>query len=113
MATSRPTLDAGPPLPQNLQPQHAKPNAAQLAGVQQDAQGGGASLQAQVVQKAMFAEQAINDIMGMLPAASGLSAVVDQFRKVLGSALSQIGQQPQPTPGGLLAGPAGMMAGTQ
>ena len=95
-------LDQGPPLPQQLQPQAS---VAQLAGSQgQSQQSGSASLQSQVIQKAMFVEQSLNDIATMLPAAAGpISGIIDQLRKGLGTVLAQ-GAQPPPSPGATGAG---------
>ena len=85
-------LDQGPPLPQNLQPQAS---AQQLAGPQSQTPNGSASLQAQVIQKAMFIEQALADIGTMMPAAQGMvNSFIDQMRKGLGTVLSQGAQPP-------------------
>lgn len=108
MATSRPTLDQGPPLPPQLAPQQA--NVQQLAGGggQQNAQSGSASLQQQVIQKLMLIEQLLTDIGTMLPGASGIAQqAIDTIRKGMGAVLAQ-GAQPPAAPGGqaaLMAGP--------
>ena len=103
MAAAPVNLDQGPPLPPNLQPQQV--SAQQLAGQQGQAQqSGSASLQSQVIQKAMFIEQSLNDISTMLPAASGMvSGWIDAFRKGLGSVLAQ-GAAPPPAQGPMAGG---------
>ena len=106
MSAAPVNLDQGPPLPQNLQPQ---PSVAQLAGQQGQAQqSGSASLQAQVVQKAMSAEQILNDIATMMPSLAGpIGGIIDQMRKGIGMALSQ-GAQPPPAQG--MTGGSGLMS---
>ena len=102
-------LHQGPPLPQQLQPQAS---VAQLAGSQgQSQQSGSASLQSQVIQKAMMAEQILNDIATIMPAAAGpISGLIDQMRKGLGTILAQ-GANPPPAQGatgsGLMQSPTG------
>ena len=99
MAAQPVNLDQGPPLPQNLQPQQA--SASQLAGPQGQSStpNGSASLQAQVIQKAMMVEKGLTDIATMLPAASGMiNSWIDNFRKGLGGALAE-GAQPPPAQG--------------
>jgi hypothetical protein len=82
---------------------------AQLAGQQGQAQqSGSASLQQQVIQKAMSAEQILNDIATILPAASGpISSIIDQLRKGVGMVLAK-GAQPPPTQG--MTGGSGLMS---
>jgi hypothetical protein len=106
MSAAPVSLDQGPPLPQQLQPQ---PSVAQLAGSQGQAQqSGSASLQQQVIQKAMFIEQSLNDIATMLPAASGfVSGAIDALRKGLGTVLAK-GSQPPPAQG--MTGGSGLMS---
>lgn len=106
MAASPVNLNQGPPLPQQLQPQ---PSVAQLAGQQGQAQqSGSASLQQQVIQKAMFIEQSLNDIATMLPAASGMvGSFIDQLRKGIGTVLAK-GAQPPPAQG--MTGGSGLMS---
>jgi hypothetical protein len=109
MSASPVSLDQGPPLPQQLAPQ---PSVSQLAGPQngQAQQSGSASLLAQVAQKAMFCEQAMNDIATMMPAASGMiSGWIDTFRKGLSSVLAQ-GATPPPAQG-QMGGSASMLMG--
>lgn len=104
MSAAPVSLDQGPPLPQQLQPQQA--SAAQLAGPQQQPanQSGSASLQSQVIQKAMFIEQALNDIATMVPSLAGpVNGWIDTFRKTIGGAL-QKGMQPPPAIGPMGAG---------
>lgn len=97
MSAAPVNLDQGPPLPQNLQPQQA--SAQQLAGQQPGAQSGSASLQSQVIQKAMFIEQSLNDIATMVPALAGpIGGWIDTFRKTIGGALAK-GMQPPPAAG--------------
>lgn len=88
MSAAPVNLDQGPPLPQQLQPQ---PSVAQLAGQQGQAQqSGSASLQQQVIQKAMFVEQSLNDIATMMPSAAGMvGSWIDALRKGLGTLLAQ------------------------
>lgn len=106
------TLDQGPPLPPQLAPQ---PQATMqgLAGPQQAAQSGSASLQAQVIQKLMFCEQTLNDIATMMPAAAGpVNAIIDQMRKGMGAVLAQGATPPPaqgPPMGGLMMSPSGGM----
>lgn len=109
MGASPVSLDQGPPLPQQLQPQ---PSVSQLAGQQGQAQqSGSASLLAQVAQKGMMAEQIMNDIATMLPAASGMiSGWIDTFRKGLSSVLAQ-GATPPPAQGGMAGGASMLMGG--
>lgn len=106
MSAAPVNLDQGPPLPQNLQPQ---PSVAQLAGQQGQAQqSGSASLQQQVIQKAMFIEQALNDIATMLPAASGMvGSFIDQLRKGIGTVLAR-GATPPSAQG--MTGGSGLMS---
>lgn len=94
MAAAPVSLDQGPPLPQNLQPQAS---AQQLTGPQQQTQqSGSASLQSQVIQKLMFVEQALNDVATMMPAAVGpVNAIIDQLRKGMGAVLAK-GANPAP-----------------
>ena len=112
MSAAPVSLDQGPPLPQQLQP---SPSVQQLAGQGQAQQSGSASLLSQVAQKGMQAEQILNDIATMLPAASGMiSSWIDTFRKGLSSVLAQ-GATPPPAQGGMgasqLMGGGGMGAG--
>ena len=108
MAAAPVTLDQGPPLPQQLQPQQA--SAQQLAGQPSATPNGSASLQAQVIQKLMFVEQALNDVATMMPAAAGpVNGVIDMLRKGMGSVLAQ-GAQP-PTAQGPMGGSMMMMPG--
>lgn len=98
MAAAPVSLDQGPPLPQQLQPQQA--SAQQLAGA---APNGSASLQQVIIQKAMFIEQTLNDMATMMPALAGpVNSWIDQFRKTLGGLLAQ-GAQP-PAAGGMGGG---------
>ena len=93
-AGAAPNLDQGPPLPPNLQPA-PQANVAQLAG--QAPQQGSASLQAQIVQKAMFVEQTLNDMATIMPSLAGpVSGWIDQFRKTLGGLLAQGATPPAP-----------------
>lgn len=109
MAAAPVSLDNGPPLPPNLQPQQA--SAQQLAG-QPGAPNGSASLQAVVIQKLMSVESMLNDIATMMPAAAGpVNGVIDMIRKGVGSVLAK-GAEPPPAPGlgmgsMLMAGPQG------
>ena len=109
MSAAPVSLDQGPPLPQQLQPQQA--SAQQLAGQQSATPNGSASLQSQVIQKAMFIEQALNDIATMMPSASGaISGWIDTFRKTLGGLLAQGAQPPPaqgPMGGGMMMQPGG------
>ena len=104
------SLDNGPPLPQQLQPQ---PSVAQLAGPGsgQTQQSGSASLQQVVIQKMMFVEQTLNDIATMMPAAAGpVSGFIDQLRKGMGAILAKGATPPPaqgPTPGGMMISPTG------
>src|SRR5215469_5414819 len=104
MSAAPVSLDQGPPLPQNLQaPPPQQASAAQLAGpqAQPGAPNGSASLQAQIIQKAMFIEQTLNDMATMAPVLAGpLNGLVDTFRKTLGSAIAK-GLQPPPATGPL------------
>jgi hypothetical protein len=105
MSAAPVNLDQGPPLPQQLQP-----SASQLAGPQQGQaqQSGSASLQQQVIQKAMFVEQSLNDIATMMPSASGMvSSWIDTLRKGLGTLLAQ-GATPPPAQG--MTGGSGLMS---
>ena len=108
MEASPVNLDQGPPLPQNLQPQAS---VSQLAGQQGQAQqSGSASLVAQVAQKAMMAEQIMNDIAQMLPSSAGMiSSWIDTFRKGLGTVMAQ-GATPPPAQG-QMGGTASMLMG--
>lgn len=100
-------LDQGPPLPPNLQPA-PQATAQGLAGPQQAQQSGSASLQAQVVQKAMFVDQGMTEIAQMLPSAAALSGLIDQFRKIVATALAQGATPPTGQPGGgLMSSPFG------
>ena len=104
MAAQPVNLDQGPPLPQNLQPQQA--SASQLAGPQGQSAtpNGSASLQAQIIQKAMMVEKTLTDMATMMPALAGpVNGWIDQFRKVLGGALAQ-GAQPPPAQGSGMGG---------
>lgn len=97
MAAAPVNLDQGPPLPPNLQPA-PQASAQQLAGGQAQPSGS-ASLQQQVIQKAMFIEQALNDIATMMPSAAGfINSSIDQFRKGLGGLLAR-GASPPPAQG--------------
>ena len=96
MAAAPVNLDSGPPLPPNLQPA-PQASASQLAGPQGQSAtpNGSASLQSQVIQKAMGIEQSLNDIATMLPAAAGMvNGWIDAFRKGLGTVLAQGAQPP-------------------
>jgi hypothetical protein len=118
MAAAPVSLDNGPPLPPNLQPQ-PQPTMAGLAGpqAQPGAPSGSASLQTAVIQKLMFAEQALNDVATMMPAAAGpINGVIDMLRKGVGAVLAK-GAMPPPAPGPLgtastmIAGPQGGAGG--
>lgn len=110
MAAAPVNLDQGPPLPPNLAPA-PQATTAGLAGPQQAQQSGSASLQAQVVQKAMFVEQAMNDIGSLMPSAqAGLSGLIDQLRKVVGTSLAKGAAPPEaqgPPTGGMMISPFG------
>jgi len=98
MSAAPVSLDNGPPLPPNLQPQ-PQASVQQLAG-QQGAPNGSASLQSVVIQKLMTVEQILNDVATMLPAAAGpISGLIDQMRKGMGAVLAQ-GAQPPAAPQG-------------
>lgn len=111
MATPAVNLNQGPPLPPDLAPKQA--NVQQLAGGQQGAQSGSASLQQSVVQKLMSVEQMLNDIGTMVPAAAPIaSGLIDQMRKQMGGVLAQGAQAPAPTgAAGAMLQPGGMTAG--
>lgn len=112
MATSRPMLDQAPPPPANLQAAPSQANAAQLAGGQQATPEGSAGLAQAVAQKGMFIEQAIIDLQKMLPSASGpLDGLIDQFRKIVGGALSA-GVAPPAAPSMMLGGTPSMAGPT-
>lgn len=107
MATARPNLDQGPPLPPNLQP---KPEATLqgLAGQGQQADANGAgSLQKAIVEKLMFLEQGFNDVAELTPDAAPL---MDDLRSRMRAGMAKIlarGAQPPTTaatPGSLLMG---------
>lgn len=103
-------LDNGPPLPPHLQP--AQPASLRsLAGAGGEQPGGGASLQANVVQKLMFAEKALQDAATAMPALStAVQNIVSTMRVQLGKILmSQAQQGPQENAGGVTA-PAGPTA---
>lgn len=115
MATARPNLDQGPPLPGNLQP--AQANMQQLAGQdpsQQTAQSGSASLQEQVIQKLMMVEKTLTDVAGMMPAMQpAMTATIDAMRKGAGAALAAGATPPPADPmGALVNGPQAGMAPT-
>ena len=93
MAAAPVSLDNGPPLPPNLQPQPA-PTAAGLAG-QQGAPSGSASLVEQVSELGMGIEKSLMQIGAMLPSFAGqVQGMIDTFRKQLGAALAQGAQPP-------------------
>lgn len=96
MAAAPVSLDQGPPLPPQMQPAQ-QPSAQQLAG-QPATPNGSASLQAQVIQKLMFVEQALTDVATMMPAAAGpVNGIIDQLRKGMGAVLAK-GAQPPASP---------------
>lgn len=116
MATRPVTLDQGPPLPPQLQPQ-PQASAAQLAGPQPSADASGsAALQQSVIQKLMMAEKILGDVGTIMPAAAPVvSGLIDQLRKGMGAVLAQ-GATPPPAPGmpssgGMLMAPPGMVPG--
>lgn len=108
MSAAPVNLDQGPPLPQSLQPA-PQATAAGLAGPQQAAQSGSASLQSVVIQKLMSVEQSLNDIATMMPTAAGpVAAVIDMIRKSVGGVLAQGATPPPaqgPPTGGMMMGP--------
>ncbi len=89
-------LNSGPPLPPHLQPQSS--SLSGLAGSGGGEQpGGGASLQANVVQKLMFAEKALRDAASIQPAIAGaVDGIVNDMRQRLGKILQQAAQQGPP-----------------
>lgn len=95
MSAAPVSLDQGPPLPQNLQPQQA--SAAQLAGPQQQAQqSGSADLSTMVAQTAMGIEKGLVQLAQLLPNLSGsIDSWINQFRKQVGTELAK-GVSPQP-----------------
>jgi hypothetical protein len=109
MAAVPVNLDQGPPLPPNLQPA-PQATTAGLAGPQQAQQSGSASLADKVSKIAMGIEQAMQDIVDMLPSAAGLEGIRDQFRKVVGTALAKGAVPPEaqgPPAGGMMMSPFG------
>jgi len=113
-AGAAPNLDQGPPLPPGLQPAQ-QPSMAQLTGQPQNQQQGSASLQSAVIQKLMSAEQILNDVATMMPAAAGpVQALIDTMRKSMGSLLAQGATPPPaqgPSAGSMLASPTGGAGG--
>ena len=109
MAAAPVSIDNGPPLPQNLQPQGA--SAQQMAGGQQPgAPSGSASLVGQVSELAMGVEKALMQIGSMLPSFAGqVEGMIDTFRKQLGAALAS-GAQP-PAASGPMGGSMTLMSG--
>ena len=100
MAAAPVSLDNGPPLPQQLQPQGA--SAQQMAGgAQAGAPSGSASLVGQVSEMAMGIEKSLMQIGQMLPSFAGqVEGMIDTFRKQLGAALAQGAQPPAGGPMG-------------
>lgn len=109
MSAAPVSLDNGPPLPQNLQPQGA--SAQQMAGGQQPgAPSGSAALQQQVIEQAMMIEKGLQRIGMMLPSFAGqVEGMIDTFRKQLGAALAS-GAQP-PAAQGPMGGSMTLMPG--
>ena len=94
MSAAPVSLDQGPPQPPQLQPAQQGASAQQMAGGQ--AQQGSASLQEQLVQQAMGVEKILNDMVSVAPALQGpFSALIDQFRKVVGGVIAKGVQPPQ------------------
>lgn len=115
MAAGPVSLNNGPPLPPNLQPQPQQPSVGQLAGPPQQpaAPSGSASLQQAVIQKLMFVEATLNDIAKIMPAASGpVDGIINMMRKGMGAVLAQGSAPPASTgpsaAGGMMLGPGGM-----
>ncbi len=93
-------LNAGPPLPPNLQPQPPQQSIGALAG-QQGAPtatpGGSASLQQAVVEKMMGVEQSLQDLAQLLPDAGPIvDKVISTMRQGLTPILQKGVQAPPP-----------------
>ena len=102
MSAAPVSLNGGPPLPPNLQPQ-PQPTVAGLAGQgpsqNPEQPGGSASLQQSVIQRLMFIEATAGDIGKMMPAAAPvMDGMITMLRKGMGAVLAQ-GAQPPPAQG--------------